>query len=82
MKYFLFGKDGAKELAKYGETVLLGQIPLIQEVGDSNDSGVPLMLDDQHMAKPFFMETVDNLIQQLNIRNEVLGKTQIVKMNG
>jgi len=39
-KYFLFGRDGGRKLAKEFDTVLLGQIPLVMEVGEYAEKGL------------------------------------------
>ena len=38
-KYYLFGKDGGKELASQFNLPLLGQIPLVEAIRESGDSG-------------------------------------------
>ena len=46
-KYYLFGKDGGKEMAeKYG-IPLLGQIPLVQDIREGGDSGEPAALSSR-----------------------------------
>lgn len=42
-KYYIFGKDGGKALAKRGNTKLLGQIPIVQSVREGGDHGEPVM---------------------------------------
>ena len=44
-KYFIFGKDGAKQLAEELSVPLLGQIPLVQDIRESGDNGIPAILD-------------------------------------
>ena len=46
-KKYLFGKDGAKKLAKESGIKFLGEVPLMQEISDSTDSGIPIVI-----AKP------------------------------
>lgn len=38
-KYYIFGKDGGKELAEKFDVPLLGQIPLVQSIRESGDAG-------------------------------------------
>lgn len=40
-KYYIFGKDGGKEMAEKYNVPLLGQIPLVQSIRESGDEGVP-----------------------------------------
>lgn len=41
-RYYIFGKDGGKQLAIETGTRLLGQIPLVQSVCESGDAGAPV----------------------------------------
>ena len=46
-KYYIFGKDGGREMAeKYG-IPLLGQIPLVQDIREGGDSGEPAALSSR-----------------------------------
>ena len=38
-KQYLFGKDGAKKLAKNQKIEFLGEVPILQEISDANESG-------------------------------------------
>ena len=80
-KYYLFGQGGGKKLAKASNTVLLGQIPLIQGIREGGDAGVPAVLDQDHASQPYFKEMVNNFIQQVAIRNEKMKPTETVKIN-
>ena len=44
-RYYIFGKDGASQLAAELNVPLLGQIPLIQDICEGCDNGVPAVLD-------------------------------------
>ena len=44
-KYYIFGKEGAKRLAEELNVPLLGQIPLIQDICEGCDNGLPAVLD-------------------------------------
>jgi ATP-binding protein involved in chromosome partitioning len=53
-KYYIFGKDGVKNLAEKRGLNLLGQIPLVQGICDSGDAGTPIALkDDDIIAQAF-----------------------------
>ena len=81
-KYFIFGKDGGKKLAKAAETVLLGQVPLVQAVREGGDSGEPIYLqDDKPVVKEAFTKIAKNLLTQVAIRAEYLEPTKILKVN-
>ena len=44
-KYYIFGKEGAKQLAEEKGLRLLGQIPVVQSICDSGDAGKPVALN-------------------------------------
>jgi ATP-binding protein involved in chromosome partitioning len=79
-KYFLFGEGGGKTLAQKANTVLLGQIPLVQGVREGGDSGVPCVAVDGHPGRSYFLKAAEKLVQQVHIRNESLEPTRIVNM--
>ena len=52
-KYYIFGKDGCKAMAKKFNVPLLGQIPLIQSIRESGDDGEPIALREREDGKSF-----------------------------
>ena len=52
-RYYLFGKDGAKALAEKMRIPLLAQIPIVQSICDSGDSGMPIALQDTPASAAF-----------------------------
>ncbi len=81
-KYYLFGEGGGKKLAKKSESMLLGQIPIVQAVREGGDSGNPIVLTEGHLAGEALLQVAKNTIQQIALRNEMLPKTEQVKMQG
>jgi ATP-binding protein involved in chromosome partitioning len=68
-KYYLFGKEGGKQLADQYDLNLLGQIPLVQSICEGGDLGVPVMLSDDQVSKKAFEEftaTTVRLISTIN----------------
>ena len=53
-KYYIFGKDGGKDLAAELSVPLLGQIPLVQSIRESGDNGAPIVLQKGHLAAVCF----------------------------
>ena len=53
-RYYIFGKEGAVRLAEQMNVPLLGQIPLVQSISDSSDSGFPIALQQGHPAAECF----------------------------
>lgn len=49
-KYYIFGRDGGKNLAQELNIPLLGQIPLVQSIREGGDEGTPIALQAGHPA--------------------------------
>jgi ATP-binding protein involved in chromosome partitioning len=79
-KYFIFGEGGGKILAKESNSVLLGQVPLVQGIREGGDSGLPAILGDDLQTKEAFMKIAENTLRQIAIRNESMEATKIVQM--
>ena len=45
-KYYIFGKDGAKNLAEDIRYNFLGEVPLVQSIREAGDVGHPVALQD------------------------------------
>ena len=80
-KYYIFGQGGGKTLAKQAQTVLLGQIPLVQSIREGGDAGTPVVFQEGHPASAYYDEMAGKFIQQVYLRNESLEPTRIVHMN-
>lgn len=63
-KYFLFGKGGGQKLANEFKTKLLGQIPLVKEVGEAADKGQSAFNQDDKTVSKVFQEIVQNILKQ------------------
>jgi ATP-binding protein involved in chromosome partitioning len=81
-KYFIFGEGGGKQLAKLSNTMLLGQVPLVQSVREGGDMGLPVVMQTDNPAATYFVKIAENVMRQVAIRNEMIEPTQIVKMEG
>ena len=68
-KYYIFGKDGAKQLADELNLPLLAQIPLVQSIREGGDAGRPAVLQDQTLQAIAFKEMANTIAQQIAIRN-------------
>lgn len=65
-KYYIFGKDGGKDMAEKFDIPLLGQIPLVQSIRESGDSGEPVTLSDSNRPDTVaFTKLARNIIKQL-----------------
>ncbi|MFN6943416.1 MAG: Mrp/NBP35 family ATP-binding protein [Cytophagaceae bacterium] len=78
-KYYIFGKDGGKQLAEKHNLPLLGQIPLVQGIRESGDSGRPAVLDYTVSSKAF-MNLAETVAQQIAIRNATKDTSKKVEI--
>ena len=79
-KYYIFGQDGAKNLAENIDTVFLGEIPLVQSIRESGDVGHPVALQEDSPLEEAFREVTKKMLTQLVKRNESLPPTEIVRI--
>jgi ATP-binding protein involved in chromosome partitioning len=77
-KYYLFGKEGAKQLAEQMNVPLLGQIPIVQSICENGDKGTPAALDENSITGRAFLALAENVVKQTEIRNAEQAPTQIV----
>lgn len=80
-KYYLFGQGGGGKLAKLSNSVMLGQVPIVQSIRESGDEGAPIVLKSVPQATDAFMKVAENTMRQVAIRNETIGPTNIVRIN-
>ncbi len=66
-KYFIFGRDGAKNLAQGMGVPLLGQIPLVQSVREAGDVGKPAVFQDNTPTSAAFEELVRIFVQEVEV---------------
>jgi ATP-binding protein involved in chromosome partitioning len=78
-KYYIFGKDGGKELAAKYQVPFLGEVPLVQGIRESGDNGYPAVLQDGIMADAF-KKLSEELARQVAIRNATGEKTRVVEI--
>jgi ATP-binding protein involved in chromosome partitioning len=79
-KYYIFGKDGAKNLAEDSNTSFLGEVPLVQSIREACDAGHPVALQDSTPLENAFSEISKNMLTQLVKRNENLPPTEVVRI--
>ena len=78
-KYYIFGKGGGQNLAEKYNVPLLGQVPLVQSVRESGDSGLPAVLKEGVTAD-VFKDLAKTLARQIAIRNANFTQTQRVEL--
>ncbi len=68
-KYYIFGKEGAKELAEKINVPLLGQIPIVQGIREGADFGHPASLQPNSVLSSLFITLAGRVVQQIAIQN-------------
>ena len=79
-KYYLFGKEGARNLSTDLNIPFLGEVPIIQSVREAADFGRPAAMQENTISEDIFKSVSKNMLSQLLIRNKELPETEIVKI--
>ena len=79
-KYYIFGKEGAENLAKDKDVPFLGALPLVQSIREAADVGRPAALQDGTEIEKSLVEVTQNLVAQLLKRNTTLPPTKAVEI--
>lgn len=79
-KYYLFGKEGAKNLAEDLDVPFLGEIPIVQSIREAGDYGRPAAMQTASAVENVFDEVTRNVVQETVRRNENLPASEAVKI--
>jgi ATP-binding protein involved in chromosome partitioning len=79
-KYYIFGKEGAKNLALDLDVPFLGEVPIVQSIREAGDYGRPAALQTGSIIETVFEEITRNVVQEVVKRNENLPATEAVKI--
>jgi ATP-binding protein involved in chromosome partitioning len=79
-KYYIFGKEGARNLAEDLKVPLLGEIPLVQSIREAGDYGRPIALQTATPLETAFENIARNIVQEVVNRNENLPPSEAIKI--
>jgi ATP-binding protein involved in chromosome partitioning len=79
-KYYIFGKEGAKNLAADLQVPFLGEVPLVQSIREAGDYGRPAALQTASVIERVFEEITRNVVQETVNRNNDLPPTEAIKI--
>ena len=79
-KYYIFGKEGGKQLAEEMNIPLLGQIPLVQSIRECGDAGRPIAVNQDSVTSLAFRDVALRVVERIDFRNSTLGATRKVEI--
>ena len=69
-RYYIFGREGCKQLAEEMQVPLLAQIPLVQSICDNGDNGTPAALTVDTITGQAFINLAQAVVTVVNRRNK------------
>ena len=79
-KYYIFGREGAKNLAKDLDVPFIGEIPIVQSIREAGDIGSPAALQLGTPTEKAFKDIAKNVAQEVVRRNKDLPPTEAIKI--
>lgn len=79
-KYYIFGKDGGKNLSEELNVPLLGQIPLVQSIREGGDEGIPVAAKPDNLTAQAFRNVAEKIVERVKYRNEHQEATKKVEI--
>ena len=79
-KYYIFGQEGAKNLAIDLQVPFLGEVPLVQSIREAGDVGRPAALQDQTPIEKAYENITRQAVEQVVKRNDALPPTEAIKI--
>ncbi len=79
-KYYIFGREGAKNLAEDLDIPFLGEIPLVQSIREAGDIGHPAALQTATETEDAFEALTKNVVEETVRRNKNLPPTEVIKI--
>ena len=67
-KYYIFGREGARNLAVDLDVPFLGEVPIVQSIREAGDVGRPAVLQDETVAGNAFREIIRNFVSQMKTK--------------
>ncbi len=77
-RYYIFGREGCKQLAEELDVPLLAQIPIVQSICENGDNGTPAALQSDTATGLAFINLAQAVVTVTNRRNREQAATQIV----
>ncbi len=79
-KYYIFGKEGAKNLSADLNVPFLGEVPIVQSIREAGDYGRPAAMQSGSILEEIFNEVARNVVSETIRRNEDLPPTEAIRI--
>jgi len=79
-KYYIFGQEGAKNLAEDLGIPFLGEVPIVQSIREAGDFGRPAAMQTASPIETIFEEITRSVVQEVVNRNDNLPATEAIKI--
>ena len=79
-KYYIFGREGVKNLCNEMQVPFLGEIPLVQSIRESSDVGRPAALQENTPVADAYQNMTRRMVQELVHRNKEMPPTEITRI--
>ncbi|HWS59358.1 MAG TPA: P-loop NTPase, partial [Flavobacterium sp.] len=79
-KYYIFGKEGAKNLAEDLNVPFIGEVPIVQSIREAGDIGRPAAMQTGSVIESVFENITRNVVEQTVKRNDSLPATEAIKI--
>ena len=79
-KYYIFGKEGARNLAQDLDIPFLGEIPLVQGIREAGDAGRPAALQTSTPTEEAFDLLTKEVVSETVRRNKTLPPTEAIQI--
>ncbi|MGJ5642638.1 Mrp/NBP35 family ATP-binding protein [Formosa sp. S-31] len=79
-KYYIFGREGAKNLAEDLDVPFLGELPIVQSIREAGDVGRPAALQTATPLEKSFETLTQAVVTEVVRRNDNLPPTEAIKI--
>ena len=76
-KYYIFGREGAKQLAEQRGLRLLGEIPVVQSICDGGDAGKPVALNADSITGTAFRQLADEVVKAVEENHDPAKRVRV-----
>ncbi|HVM89667.1 MAG TPA: Mrp/NBP35 family ATP-binding protein [Puia sp.] len=79
-KYYIFGKEGGKQLAEEYDLPFLGQIPIVQGIREGGDAGKPAVMSEEAVSRNAFSDFAGNAVRSIAMLNAKIDVEKVAEL--